>query len=166
MNTQRFALTPGEPAGIGPDLCLLLASQHQPHPLIAITSCDLLSERAAQLGVDVNLLPVVPGQWPEQPAPAGSLYVWDTPLSAAVTPGVLDKANAAFVREVTGFAIGGVPPMAHAQEMTVFIDEDLMAEETLWAAAGTPNSMFPLTPALLLRLTRGQVADVKQNPSP
>ncbi|MFN1265262.1 4-hydroxythreonine-4-phosphate dehydrogenase PdxA [Pseudomonas lundensis] len=97
MNTQRFALTPGEPAGIGPDLCLLLASQHQPHPLIAITSCDLLSERAAQLGVAVNLLPVVPGQWPEQPAPAGSLYVWDTPLSAAVTPGVLDKANAAFV---------------------------------------------------------------------
>ena len=85
---------------------------------------------------------------------------------AALAGEVPGKANAAFVREVTGFAIGGVPPMAHAQEMTVFIDEDLMAEETLWAAAGTPNSMFPLTPALLLRLTRGQVADVKQNPSP
>ena len=75
MNTQRFALTPGEPAGIGPDLCLLLASQHQPHPLIAITSCDLLLERAAQLGVAVSLLPVEPGNWPDQPAPAGSLYV-------------------------------------------------------------------------------------------
>ena len=68
MNTQRFALTPGEPAGIGPDLCLLLASQHQPHPLIAITSCDLLLERAAQLGVAVSLLPVEPGNWPDQPA--------------------------------------------------------------------------------------------------
>ena len=44
MKPQRFALTPGEPAGIGPDLCLLLASQAQPHPLIAITSRDLLIE--------------------------------------------------------------------------------------------------------------------------
>ena len=60
MKPKRFALTPGEPAGIGPDLCLLLASQAQPHPLIAITSADLLLERAAQLGVVVNLLPVSP----------------------------------------------------------------------------------------------------------
>lgn len=74
------------------------------------------------------------------------------------------KANAAFVREVTGYAIGGVPPMAHAQELTVLIDEDLMAEETIWAAAGTPNSMFPMTPAILLRLTKGRVADVKADP--
>ena len=107
MNTQRFALTPGEPAGIGPDLCLLLASQHQPHPLIAITSRDLLLERAAQLGVAVSLLPVEPGNWPDQPAPAGSLYVWDTPLNAAVTAGKLDKANAAFVLQTLTRAAQG-----------------------------------------------------------
>ena len=107
MNTQRFALTPGEPAGIGPDLCLLLASQHQPHPLIAITSRDLLIERAAQLGVAVSLLPVEPGNWPEQPAPAGSLYVWDTPLNATVTAGTLDKANAAFVLQTLTRAAQG-----------------------------------------------------------
>ena len=76
------------------------------------------------------------------------------------------KANAAFVREVTGFAIGGVPPMAHAQKLKVFIDEDLMAQDTVWGAAGTPNSMFPMTPAVLLRLTGGQVADVKADPAP
>jgi len=64
----RFAVTPGEPAGIGPDLCLLLAADAQPHPLIAITSRDLLAERAMQLGLAVNLLPVLPGQWPDQPA--------------------------------------------------------------------------------------------------
>jgi 4-hydroxy-L-threonine phosphate dehydrogenase PdxA len=93
----RFAVTPGEPAGIGPDLCLLLAAEPQPHPLIAITSRDLLAERATQLGLAVNLLAVAPGQWPDQPAPAGSLYVWDTPLAAPVVPGMLDKANAAFV---------------------------------------------------------------------
>ncbi|MEB0151289.1 4-hydroxythreonine-4-phosphate dehydrogenase PdxA, partial [Pseudomonas sp. CCC2.2] len=77
--------------------CLLLASQRQPHPLIAITSRDLLTERAAQLGVAVSLLSAGPGNWPEQPAPAGSLYVWDTPLNASVTAGTLNKANAAFV---------------------------------------------------------------------
>ena len=107
MKTQRFALTPGEPAGIGPDLCLLLASQPQPHPLIAITSRDLLLERAAQLGVAVSLLPVEPGNWPEKPAPAGSLYVWDTPLNAKVTAGTLDKANAAFVLQTLTRAAQG-----------------------------------------------------------
>ncbi|SDG98684.1 4-hydroxythreonine-4-phosphate dehydrogenase PdxA [Pseudomonas abietaniphila] len=99
MKPKRFALTPGEPAGIGPDLCLLLAEQSQPHPLIAITSCDLLNERAAQLGVAVRLIPVTPDAWPDTPAPAASLYVWDTPLQAPVVAGQLNKANGAFVLE-------------------------------------------------------------------
>ena len=97
MKPLRFAVTPGEPAGIGPDLCLLLAAEPQPHPLIAITSRDLLAERAAQLGLAVVLLPVSPDAWPDQPAPAGSLYVWDTPLATPVTAGQLDSRNAAFV---------------------------------------------------------------------
>ena len=97
MKPQRFALTPGEPAGIGPDLCLLLASQLQPHPLIAITSRDLLSERAAQLGVVVDLICVTPDAFPDAPAPSGSLYVWDTPLRAPVITGQLNTANGAFV---------------------------------------------------------------------
>jgi 4-hydroxythreonine-4-phosphate dehydrogenase len=99
VKPQRFALTPGEPAGIGPDLCLLLASQPQPHPLIAITSRDLLLERAAQLGVAVRLLPVTLDSLPDAPAPAGSLYVWDTALANRVVTGQLDQANAAFVLE-------------------------------------------------------------------
>lgn len=99
MKPQRFALTPGEPAGIGPDLCLLLAAQSQPYPLIAITSCDLLTERAAQLGVAVILIPVTPAAWPDVPAPLGSLYVWDTPVQAPVIAGQLDKANGGFVLE-------------------------------------------------------------------
>ncbi|MFF7709856.1 4-hydroxythreonine-4-phosphate dehydrogenase PdxA [Pseudomonas sp. NPDC007930] len=99
MTPLRFALTPGEPAGIGPDLCLLLASQPQPHPLIAITSRSLLAERAAQLGLAVTLVSVAPGQFPDQPAPAGSLYVWDTPLAAPTQAGVLNRANGPFVIE-------------------------------------------------------------------
>ncbi|WNW12146.1 4-hydroxythreonine-4-phosphate dehydrogenase PdxA [Pseudomonas sp. DTU_2021_1001937_2_SI_NGA_ILE_001] len=99
MKPRRFALTPGEPAGIGPDLCLLLAAQPQPHPLIAITSHALLTERAVQLGLAVNLISVSPEALPSTPAPAGSLYVWDTPLGAPVVAGHLNTANAGFVLE-------------------------------------------------------------------
>lgn len=99
MTLPRFALTPGEPAGIGPDLCLLLARHAQPYPLIAIASRDLLTERAAQLGVAVQAVAVTPDAWPDSPAPAGTLYVWDTPLRSAVSAGQLDSRNAAYVLE-------------------------------------------------------------------
>lgn len=94
---MRFAVTPGEPAGIGPDLCLLLASNAQPYPLIAITSRDLLAERATQLGLAVALHTVNSRALPDTPAPAGTLYVLDVPLAAPVVAGQLDPANAQFV---------------------------------------------------------------------
>jgi 4-hydroxythreonine-4-phosphate dehydrogenase len=98
MTTPRlFALTPGEPAGIGPDLCLLLAREAQPHPIIAIASQQLLADRAKQLGLNIQLISVSPDTWPQQAAASGSLYVWDTPLAATVIPGQLNNANAAYV---------------------------------------------------------------------
>jgi 4-hydroxythreonine-4-phosphate dehydrogenase len=103
----RFAVTPGEPAGIGPDLCLLLAAQAHPHVLIAITSRVLLQERAAQLGVAVDVRAVDPQAWPTHPAPAGSLYVWDTPLASPVRAGQLDTANGPFVLETLTRAAQG-----------------------------------------------------------
>ncbi|WCD81036.1 4-hydroxythreonine-4-phosphate dehydrogenase PdxA [Pseudomonas sp. TUM22785] len=99
MPLPRFALTPGEPAGIGPDLCLLLSRERQPYPLIAIASQALLEERSSQLGLDIRVTPVSPAAWPEEPTPAGALYVWDTPLQAPVQPGVLERANAGYVLE-------------------------------------------------------------------
>ncbi|WAF86458.1 4-hydroxythreonine-4-phosphate dehydrogenase PdxA [Metapseudomonas otitidis] len=97
MPPLRFALTPGEPAGIGPDLCLLLSREAQPHPLIAIASRQLLEQRARTLGVDINLIAVTAERLPTVPAAAGALYVWDTPLGAEATAGQLDTANAAYV---------------------------------------------------------------------
>lgn len=94
---RLFALTPGEPAGIGPDLCLLLARVAQPEILIAIASRDLLAARAEQLGLAIELINTEPAHWPQQPAAAGSLYVWDTPLAAPVEPGQLDARNAHYV---------------------------------------------------------------------
>ncbi|MDA0425036.1 4-hydroxythreonine-4-phosphate dehydrogenase PdxA [Stutzerimonas frequens] len=100
MSTSRpFVLTPGEPAGIGPDLCLLLARQAQPQPLVAIASRALLAERAVQLGLHIELRDAGPQDWPGEPAPANCLYVWDAPLATAVTAGQLDPRNAHYVLE-------------------------------------------------------------------
>jgi prolyl-tRNA editing enzyme YbaK/EbsC (Cys-tRNA(Pro) deacylase) len=70
------------------------------------------------------------------------------------------KADAAFVREHTGFAIGGVPPYAHARPIETIIDEDLLGYPTVWAAAGTPSSVFPIAPADLVARTGGRVERV------
>lgn len=96
----RFALTAGEPAGIGPDLCVILAQQAQPYPLIAISNAELLQQRAQQLQLPLQLLKVSPQQWPDLPAPAGCLYIWDTPLAAPVVAGQLNTANAPHVLEI------------------------------------------------------------------
>src|SRR5512147_2404996 len=73
----------------------------------------------------------------------------------------IGRADADFVRQVTGFAIGGVPPLGHAQPMETYLDEDLLQYATVWAAAGTPNAIFELTPGALLEMTSAHVARVK-----
>jgi prolyl-tRNA editing enzyme YbaK/EbsC (Cys-tRNA(Pro) deacylase) len=73
----------------------------------------------------------------------------------------ISRADADFVRSVTGFAIGGVPPVGHAQKMETYMDEDLLQYETIWAAAGTPNAIFELTPADLQKMTDAPAVRVK-----
>ena len=70
------------------------------------------------------------------------------------------KADAAFVREHTGYAIGGVPPYGHPRTLRTIVDEDLLAYTTVWAAAGTPSSVFPLAPDELVRRTGASVERV------
>lgn len=75
----------------------------------------------------------------------------------------IGKADADFTREVTGFAIGGVPPVGHKNVInTVLIDEDLLCHEVLWAAAGTPNAVFSLSPDELKQLTNGIVVKIRE----
>jgi prolyl-tRNA editing enzyme YbaK/EbsC (Cys-tRNA(Pro) deacylase) len=73
----------------------------------------------------------------------------------------IGRADADFVRAVTGFAIGGVPPVGHLQSMETYIDEDFLQYPTIWAAAGTPNAIFELKTADLQKMTNGTVARVK-----
>jgi prolyl-tRNA editing enzyme YbaK/EbsC (Cys-tRNA(Pro) deacylase) len=91
---------------------------------------------------------------------SGSNRVDEKKLSDRIGEPVL-KADADFVRQQTGFAIGGVPPVGHAQPIAVFIDEDLLIYSEIWAAAGTPQAVFRLTPQELQKITNGRVIRVK-----
>lgn len=73
----------------------------------------------------------------------------------------IGRADADFVRAVTGFAIGGVPPFGHLLIMDTYLDEDFLRYETIWAAAGTPNAIFELKTEDLQKLTNGKVVRVK-----
>ena len=73
----------------------------------------------------------------------------------------IGRADADFVRAVTGFAIGGVPPIGHVEKMETYIDEDFLAYQTVWAAAGTPNAIFELRTEDLQKMTEGKILEVK-----
>jgi len=93
-----LALTPGEPAGIGPDLVVMLAQQPQLRPVVAFADPELLASRAAELGLPLRVRDIG-GEMPGEPAEPGELYVYAVPLRAPVTAGHLDPANAAYVLE-------------------------------------------------------------------
>ena len=73
----------------------------------------------------------------------------------------IEKADAEFTKQVTGFAIGGIPPLGHTQKIMTYIDEDLLQYDELWAAAGMPNAVFSLTPEALEKLSIGEVISIK-----
>ncbi len=80
----------------------------------------------------------------------------------ALQVGAVGRADAEFVKAATGFSIGGVAPLAHAQSPVTLIDRELFRFAEIWAAAGHPNGVFRLTPAQLEALTGAPVADVVQ----
>lgn len=73
----------------------------------------------------------------------------------------IEKPDADYVRQRTGFVIGGVPPVGHSEKLRTFIDEDLLQYNEIWAAAGTPNAVFRLTPTDLQTITSGEIISVK-----
>lgn len=75
----------------------------------------------------------------------------------------LGKADAEFVRTQTGFVIGGVPPIAHTQPLRCLLDISLLEHDQIWAAAGTPESIFPMSPQQLQQMTAGEWVDVAEH---
>jgi prolyl-tRNA editing enzyme YbaK/EbsC (Cys-tRNA(Pro) deacylase) len=75
----------------------------------------------------------------------------------------ITKADAGFVREITGFAIGGIPPVGHKNVIDfIYIDHDLLDLDEVWAAAGTPNAVFCIKSQDLLKATNGKVINIKE----
>lgn len=91
---------------------------------------------------------------------AGGVNRVDTDKLAVLAGEPVGRADAAFVRAETGFAIGGVPPAGHAKPLRTWIDPALAGCERVWAAAGTPHAVFELPGGALATLTGGTVADI------
>ena len=90
---------------------------------------------------------------------SGPNRVDETKISALLSEPI-EKADARYVKEKTGFSIGGVPPVGHAEMPVAFVDEDLMGEEEIWAAAGHTHAVFGMRPPVLLEMTGGRVTSV------
>jgi prolyl-tRNA editing enzyme YbaK/EbsC (Cys-tRNA(Pro) deacylase) len=73
----------------------------------------------------------------------------------------IGRAEPDYVRTMTGFAIGGVPPVGHASPLETYLDEDLLQFTSVWAAAGTPNAVFELTPSALVQITHARIVRIK-----
>ena len=93
---------------------------------------------------------------------SGANRVDEKKLAAALGEKI-GRADADFVRQATGYAIGGVPPVAHATPLITFIDRDLLQYPEIWAAAGTPHAIFRLTPDELLHLTGGNLMELAES---
>ncbi|WNP33995.1 4-hydroxythreonine-4-phosphate dehydrogenase PdxA [Enterobacter kobei] len=106
MNVQRVVITPGEPAGIGPDLVVQLAQRDWPMELVVCADAALLTDRASQLGLSLSLLPWQPNT-PPQAQRAGTLTLLPVALREPVVPGQLSVANGAYVVETLARACDG-----------------------------------------------------------
>jgi len=91
---------------------------------------------------------------------SGANRVDEAKVSAVIGESI-GRADPTFVRNCTGYAIGGIPPLGHASALTTLVDCDLLQYEKVYAAGGTPHAMFPLLPSELVRVAGGRVADIK-----
>ena len=143
--------------GVGAEITVLARSTR--------TAAEAAQACGVSVGQIVKSLVFLAGDEPILVLTSGANQV-DEQRLGTLTGRAVRRADAGVVRSTTGFAIGGVPPVGHAQALRIFIDRDLLAHDRVIAAAGTPNTLFPLTPAELCQVTGGQVADVKRATAP
>jgi prolyl-tRNA editing enzyme YbaK/EbsC (Cys-tRNA(Pro) deacylase) len=115
----------------------------------------------SQIGQIVKSLVFMAGAAPLLALTSGANRADPARLAALVGVAEVRRAHPEEARAATGFAIGGTPPFGHPRPLKVLMDRDLLAYQELWAAAGTPDAVFPITPAELLRVTGARVVDLK-----
>lgn len=154
----------GRPEGFR-RVAAMLAERGHPHaPQWLDVPARTCAEAAAALGVQAGQIAksVIFRRQADDAAvlvvTSGDRRVDVAKVTAQVGP--VGRADAAFVKQQTGFSIGGVSPVAHAQAPVVLIDRELFRFDAVWAAAGHPNGVFCASPDALLRLTGAPAADV------
>ena len=121
------------------------------------TAAEAAAAVGAPVGSIVKSLLFLVDDRPVAALVAGDNRLDEARLLAATGGTAIARADADGVRAATGYPIGGVPPFGHPEPLPTFIDEDLLAHETVWAAAGTPRHVFAIAPADLVRLSGGTV---------
>jgi prolyl-tRNA editing enzyme YbaK/EbsC (Cys-tRNA(Pro) deacylase) len=140
-------------AGLG------ITAQVTEFPQSTRTAEEAAAAVGAEVGQIVKSLVFMAGEQPILALVSGANRV-DTGKLAALAAAPIRRASAELVREATGYSIGGVPPVGHATSLPSYLDRDLMRYEIVWAAAGTPNAVFPVAPAELARVTGAPVVDL------
>lgn len=127
------------------------------------TAPDAANAIGCEVAQIVKSLLFVAGDQPIMALVSGANRLDESKLAALRGVGrrQVKRADADTARTATGFAIGGVPPFGHESRLPVYIDEDLTRFEVVWAAAGTPFSVFAITPDDLIRATTGIVAKLR-----
>ena len=124
------------------------------------TAADAAATIGTTVAQIVKSLVFLAGEQPILVLMSGENRASTTKLASAIGQKVR-RADADVVRQATGFAIGGVPPVGHSTALPVYMDEDLLRFQTVWAAAGTPNAVFPIAPSDLVRASGARMADLK-----
>ena len=126
------------------------------------TATDAARAVGCEVAQIVKSLVFVDGERPVVALVSGANRVDLAKLATAAGGGTVRRADGDEVRRLTGFAIGGVPPVGHATPATVLVDRDLAAHDTVWAAAGLPDAVFAIRPDDLVRASGGSVADLAE----
>ncbi len=132
---------------------------------IARTAEGAATAVGATVGQIVKSLVFLSGGAPVMALVSGSNRL-DTDKLAAETGGAITRADAATVRDATGYAIGGIPPLGHAKALPVYCDLDLLLHDVVWAAAGTPDTVFAVSPHQLVSAIGAHVGELATRTTP
>ena len=167
--TEAIPSLDAQPPGLQRVAAALQAAGHPHGPRMLDDAARTAQQAADQLGVQLGQIAksIIFRRKADDVAvlviTSGDRRVDEKKVEAHV--GKIGRADAGFVKDRTGFSIGGVSPVAHATLPVTLIDRDLLRFDVVWAAAGHPHGVFPLHPADLERLTGAPVVDVVQEPA-
>lgn len=146
------------------DLGLTIQPRHFPDG--TRTAADAATAIGCDLGAIVKSLVLASDAGPVLVLTSGRNRVDFGKVAAVVDAGEVRRADADAARAATGFPIGGTPPFAHTTRLLTLCDSDLLGYQQIWAAAGTPDTVFALTPDQLVAAAGAQVVDVAQRSGP